>query len=244
MADEDTKTNAPSDGAPEEKGKQKVEQALEKVDWDKVTNGKFKSAEDVAKAWSEREGLLGKQSEEVRQSREFMETINPLLEEIRNDPEVFNKLDERLRKRGQPSTPTNAETTNDEKTKEMRESAQKLILAKFEEKYGISKLSTEDQVTMRHKIGGIVTSLSGTDFNHVDLRRLDDVLENAYIIANTDKSKLAVPTSEAGEGAAIPGLSSSSEKGVSILTPEEAKAADKMGLSREQYLEGKKKLAK
>ena len=84
---------APSEGTPDEQGK-KAQQTKEPVteDWKTITANKYKTEAELAKAYKELESKLGTNSEEVRKTREFAENIQPLLEEIRNDPEIFARL--------------------------------------------------------------------------------------------------------------------------------------------------------
>lgn len=239
---------ASSDGDSDEKAKQQKESALSQdAEWKTLTGDKFKSEKELAEAYKALETKLGQTSDEVRKTREFAEIVNPLLEEIRNDPEIFNKLDEKLRKRGQPNQqPADAKTVDQT---EMRTVASDLVLARFEEKHGIDKLSADEKKNLRQSIGDVIYDLTGTTFDKVDLRRLGGILENAYVLANKDKliekSKLEALVSAQGlEDGSISSIPSSQGKGETTLTPEEAKIADRLGLTREQYLEGKTKLAK
>jgi hypothetical protein len=238
---------ASSDGDSDEKAKQEKESAPQKEEWKSLVNKpeRFQTDKDLAKSYNDLETKLGDQSEEIRKAREFAELVNPLLEEIRNDPEVFNKLDEKLRKKGQPNgqPETDAKKTVDQD--EVHGAASDLIRTKFEERHGIDKLSPEEQKIARKKIGEVIYDLTGTSFNDVDLRRLNGVLENAYILANKDKlieqSKLeALASAKGAEEAGISSIPSSQEKGETTLTPEEAKTAERLGLTRDQYIEGKK----
>jgi hypothetical protein len=240
-------TIVPSGGTDEE-GTQKPAPSSE--DWKQLVGGKFTTEAELAKAYKEIERKFGEQSDEVRKTREFAEVINPLLEEIRADPEIFNKLDERLRKKGQPDTsqPTSADNKG-KAADDVRSVASDLVLARFEEKHGIDKLTPDEQKSMRQKIGDVILELTGNTLSNVDLRRLGPVLDNAYVLANKDKiiekSKLeALASAQGVEEASISSIQSSSEKGEATLTPEEARTADRLGLSRQQYLEGKKRPAK
>jgi hypothetical protein len=214
--------------------------------------GKYKTQDELVEAYKKSEKKLGEQGDELRQGREFAQVVQPLLDEIRSDPELFKKLDEKLREKGQSTESAQDETKGDEKTTtqdESRQAVSDLILAKFEEKHGIDRLSTDERKKLRNKIGDVIHELTGKTFNGVDLRRLDGVLENAYILANKDvlidKSKLEglSPAKEVDE-AGFPSVPSSPGKAETVLTSEEADIAGKLGQTREQYLEGKKGLAK
>lgn len=211
-----------------------------KEDWKEIVGNKYASEADLAKAYKDLETKLGTQSEEIRKTREFAEVVNPLLEEIRNDPEIFKTLDEKLRKRSQPdnSQPEASKDVKDDRVDETRAIASDLILTRFEEKHGIDKLPDSERVQMRADIGKVIEQLTGKSFGNVDLRQLNAVLENAYLIANKDK----LVNKEALIGAtdaSIPGIPSSSGKSEAGLTSEEARVAERLGLTRDQYSSGK-----
>lgn len=247
-ADKNVVLNPPSGETPAEKGKEGKEEPAKFKEWEQLVGDKFKSEAELAKGYKELETKYGSQSEEVRQAREFATIINPLLEEIRADPEIFSKLDERLRKKGQPDLNSKATAKDDEKAvsqDELRTVTSDILLAKFEEKYGIDKLPPEDRKELRQKIGDTIYETTGQNLNGVDLRRLGKVLENAYFVANKDKlvekSKLeALASAKGNEEAGFPGIPSSPGKQEETLTSEEATVAERLGLTREQYLEGKK----
>lgn len=234
-------TNASSSQSTEENKQGESQQTMTTPEWSNITGGKFKSETELAKSYKELEKKHGEQSEEVRKTREFAETVNPLLEEIRNDPELFKKLDEKLRKRGESSDNSNKDSQKTADNTEIREVAESLLLAEFEGKHGINKLSQEEQKTLRTKIGNKISELTGTTMSKVDLRRLSSVLENAYVLATKDDKKSESEAEESDEGdGAMSSISSSKGKGEVKLTPDQARAAEKLGLSREQYVKGMK----
>lgn len=241
------------DKAPAEASKQETpdkEAALskeEKDDWGKIVDGKFKTEAELAKAYKDLESKLGEQGEEIRQSREFATVVQPLLETIRDDPELFSSLEKKLQQKGQTSDAQTAKGNEKVANQdELRTTASDLILARFEEKHGIDRLPASERKELRQKIGDTIYDLTGKPLTSVDLRRLGAVLDNAYILANKDKlmekSKLEALVSARGvEEAGIPSIPSSPGKAEETLTPEETRVAEKMGLTREQYLDGKKK---
>jgi len=237
MADEDKKIEP----APQVTPKSEDKPIESKTDvWKELTGNKFKSADELAKSYTELEKKFGTQSDEVKQAREFMQTVYPLLEEIKNDSELFKTLDERLRKKGEPKTPAKDEAKGEDKDQSgVRQITSDLLLERFEAKHGIDKLEPEERKDLRQKIGDAIFELSGTSLNNVDLRKLGTTLENAYIIAKY-KSKSAASESETEDRASISSVPGKTGKGETVLTPEEAKVAEKLGLTREQYLGGKK----
>lgn len=241
MADEDktivTEDKTPQTTPKEDKSSQESDQAT----WKELTGGKFKSAEELAKSYSELEKKFGSQSDEVRQGKEFVQAITPLLEEIKNDPILFKALDDRLSKKGQSSGNSTKDNAKGEEVQgDVRQVTSDLLLGEFERKYGIDKMEPDEARDLRQKIGDAISELTGKTLGDVDLRRLSNTLENAYIIAKY-KSKSAVPDSETAEDrASISSVPSKGGKGETVLTPEEARVAEKLGLTRDQYIRGKK----
>ena len=241
----------PPEEAQKEEDKLKKEPAPEqKEDWGKITEGRFKSEAELAKAYKEAEKKLGEQREQIGQFQEFTATIQPILNVIRDDPEVFKILDEKLRTGEKPGEPSKAPTKGEEDKgtdqDEMRAITSDLLLAKFEEKHGINKLSPDKGKELRNIIGNVIYELTGKTLKTVDLRRLEPILENSYVIARerVDKSTLeALKSAQEIEGG-IPSVPSSPGTTGPTLTSEEATVAEKLGQTREQYLAGKESLAK
>lgn len=221
-----------------------------KDEWKTITGGKFTSGAELAKAYKDLEKKSGEVGEEVRQAREFATVINPILEEIRNDPEIFKKLDDRLKNKGKNSDNSDKKPVDNKDDKpvvdtEARNFASDTIIQRFEEKYGIDKMEEDDAKKLRDNIGKVILRTTGTNLGKIDLRRLPGVLDDAYIIANKDKliekSKLeALASARGNDDGAISGVPSSSSKGSSTLNSEEADVAGKLGLTRDQYISGRK----
>lgn len=209
-----------------------------KEDWKNLVDGKFTTEHDLAKAYKELEKKLGEQGEKIRQTEEFATVINPLLEEIRNDPVIFDQLDKRLKEKGNPNNTPTESSTKDKQVDEARLAVSDLYIKRFEEKYGIDKLPPEESAALRNSIGAAVARMTGKSYSQVDLRQLESVLEDAYLIANKDKliNKEALADATGG----IPSIPTSPSKSETTLSQEEATVADRLGLTREQYLSGKK----
>lgn len=236
--------------APKEDKSKKEPAPEQQEDWGKITDGKFKSEAELAKAYKEAEKKLSEQGEQIGQYQDFTATIQPILNVIRDDPEVFKILDERLRKGEKPGEPPKPEAKGEEKPgtdqDEIRAITSDLLLAKFEEKHGINKLSPDKGKELRNIIGNVIYELTGKTLKTVDLRRLEPILENSYVIARerVDKSTLeALKSAQEVEGG-IPSVPSSPGTTGTTLTSEEATVAEKLGQTREQYLAGKESLAK
>ena len=208
--------------------------------------GKYKTQDELVDAYKEAENKLGEQGDELRQGREFAQVVQPILDLIRSDPKLFKQLDEKLRE-GKPTDVSKDDTKGKESTVvqgENRKAIADLMLAKFEDKYKIPQLSPEDARKLRGKIADQIYRTYGKVYHEVDLTKLDAALEDAYLLANKDKliekSKLEGSDLAGGVEGSIPSISSSPGKGETVLTSEEASVAEKLNLTREQYLEGKK----
>ncbi|MCR4279274.1 MAG: hypothetical protein NUV78_00875 [Candidatus Zambryskibacteria bacterium] len=210
----------------------KQESAPEKVS--SFYGGKYKSQDEFEAAYKSLESKLGEQGEKIKQADEFATYVQPIIDLARTDTEVFEILDKKLRK----------DTKNEAKPEkadqmELRNATSDLLLARFESEHGIDKLPSDDAAKVRREIGAKVAELSGQQLGNVDLRRLTNTLENAYRLVKPKSS----PESETDDGS-IPSISSSPGKSETTLSSEEATVAQGLGLSREEYLSGKKGLAK
>jgi len=208
---------------------------------EELTEGKYKTVEALAKAYKDSESLIGKQSDEVKQVREFMSVAQPVFDVIKDDPTLFKAVDEKLRNNAPKDADAKDKTTNQE---EVVTATRDVLRMRFEEEHNFSKLSADEQKKLRSAIGNEIFELTGKDINGIDLRRLSSVLEKAYVLAKngiTDKStKEAIEEAEKPD-ASISSIPSSGGKSEGVLTPEEAKVAEKLGVTREQYLSKKQK---
>ncbi len=234
MADPDIKTNAPSTGNEDtQTPKPNVTD-----DWKSITGNKYQSEADLAKAYKELESKYGQQSEDIRKGREFAETVAPVLDIIKNDPDAFKLIDEKLRNVNTPEKGKDKSVKQEKKQQEVREAAQDILIDNLESKYGFKDLSKEEQESLRNKIGFYVTKMTKKNILDVDLRDLRSVYEDAYTLTmsdkRTDQDEETIPN---GAFSSIP---SSKGKGETKLTQEERTVASKLGLTTEQYLAGKK----
>ena len=122
---------------------------------------------------------------------------------------------------------------------ELRNATSDLLLARFESEHGIDKMPSDEAAKVRREIGAKVAELSGQQLGNVDLRRLTNTLENAYQLVKPKSS--SEPETDDGS---IPSISSSPGKSETTLSSEEATVAQGLGLTREEYLAGKKGLTK
>ncbi len=209
----------------------KTEPAPEKVDKG-FLDGKYKSQKDMENAYKEAEKKLGEQGEKIRQADEFATYVQPIIDLARSDTEVFEILDKKLR--NEPSKPQPEKPDQNE----LRSAASDLLLARFETEHSIDKLPSDEAAKVRQEIGVKVAELTGQKLADVDLRRLPKLLESVYKLVEP-KSTVETET----EDGSMPSVPSSPGKSESTLSSEEAKMAQGLGLTREEYLDGKKGLS-
>lgn len=207
-----------------------------------LTGGKFSSPEDLAKAYKELETKLGEQSVEIKEVREFMSVAEPVFTVLKNDEKLFKAVDEKLREPNKDSDKPDAKDKTIDQD-ELKSTTRDMLRMQFESKHNFSKLSASQQTELRAEIGKVIHELTGTDFERIDLRRLNPVLENAYTLAKgrikDESTQEALAEAEKDDGT-LSSLPSSGGKTEKVLTQDEASVAEKLGLTREQYLEGKK----
>lgn len=234
--DDDITKIAPSEG---EKGKQA--QPNESGDWKSIAGDKFKSEAELAKAYKELETKFGQQSNDIREGREFAETVAPVLKIIKDDPEAFKLIDEKLRAANTPETGKNKTAKQEKKDDELRQVASDILIKDFEAKHGFNDLSSDEAKTLRQKMGSLVLDMTGQSISDVDLRRLGTALDHAYVLATqSDKRTDQDGETDTESGAKIGSIPSSKGKNDMKLSPDEVKVASKLGLTAEQYLSGKK----
>jgi hypothetical protein len=171
-----------------------------------------------------------------------MSVAQPVFDVIRDDPDLFKTIDTKLR---QPSDSKDKESTDKATDQEdVRSSTRDIIVDSFESNHNIKKLPADEQRKLRNAIGEEISELMGTSYDKIDLRRLNSVLEKAYVLAKNrikDKSTLeALEQLEETEEGSISSIPSSGGKEGPTLSSDEASVAEKLGLSRDQYLSGKK----
>jgi len=242
MADDDDKKAPDEKGS--ESGKTDKKQEPGEAEWTKLSEGKFKSPEELAKAYKDLEKKLGEQGEELGYARQFVEIAQPILQQVQDDPELFKAVEAKFKKNTDDSKDKKPDGKKEGNLEDVRSVTSDLILAKFEEKKGITKLSPDERKQIREKIGSVIKRTTGQYLTDVDLRRLGQVLEDAYIVANydklVDKAKSGTQDEDDLDDGRIGNLSAKSGKSEEYLTPDELRVASKMGLTKEQYLSGKK----
>ena len=206
-----------------------------------------KTPDEILKMYSEAERKIGEMSAEVKAARDKEAKYQPILDTIWENQEIFNALDQALQNKSKPKEdkPQGQSTAQDE----TRAATEGLIISRFEDRYGINKMTDNERVELKQKIGQEVFDISGVSLSQVPLARLENILEKAYILANKDKLREAgklegIAEANANNAGAFGALPSSESKTETVtLSPKEREAAIKLGIGVEKYLEQKKKVS-
>lgn len=219
-----------------------------------------KSTEELAEMYRNLEKKLGEQSSEVSEARQIKKDMGVLVQAIYSKPEYYNQATGWINEYLGISDQTNdksgdakgdKETTKNQPTDDTRRALQSQILTDFYRSTGIDRLPKDAQQAEQKKVASQLAELldpEGTKpfshvFNSIPLDKLPKYLESAYKVANPDY--VARSNSQAGDNsyASIGSMSStaSDSSGKPTLSQEEVKVAKSLGLTPEQYLQGKTK---
>lgn len=247
MADDPTNPNP----APDNGGAPKTDPIQDKGNpaGDKSTSDAVALAEKVGKLEAENAAL-----------KSYQEKVDPVIQTIWSDQELFNKTTETHNKR-LGITPTNdkdkpkddkiAVTPQPSATEiDNRNAHIKNIVDKFSTDHGITKLEADKQKEINTKVSvelqEMLDPMGNKTLNQimetVSVTKLPAYLEKAYFLATRTEQIEAAKKEGANQNAGIIGSipSSSIEESSIALSAKEKDIAAKQGVSEEKYLENKK----
>ena len=223
-----------------------------------------KSTEEVLKSYNELQKKLGEQATEVGELRSFRDQMDPVLQAVWADPELYQRLDDKIKEQRGFGAPKREETKKDgEQKKEIpaadldtRRALENQIIADFERKYGVDQLAPNQKREMHVKIGNALADLADPGgrmtyadiVNTISLQKLPRYLENAYFIANKEAlietAKLeALTANKVNQQGSIGSIPSSSGMSSELeLSASERETAQKMGIPVAKYLARKKEI--
>lgn len=207
---------------------------------------------------------LGMARKENETLKEYQNRVNPVIETIWSDPELFKQVEEKHKKRlsgdtkpsDTPPPDTKPPTDTDVDT---RNAVIRDIVDTFSDKYGITKLESKEKGEMNTKVGTMLKDLLDPKGNKRDLSAvMEDVsltklpfyLEQAYYLANKDSMMAAAKEQgkkelqDASLGIIGSFSSTSIEPDTVVLSAKEKQIAENMGVSQEKYLARKKEILK
>jgi hypothetical protein len=222
---------------------------------------KGKTASEIAQSYLELEKQVGKHTTEVQQTKAEAQKAQTQLQQwealgkvIQANPALYYQIEGEIKKLGnrQPSQqPTDPSVQRTEKDlTDVKLAAQNQIFEKFESKFGIDGLATEDANNLKARIGKELTEMTGAKdtasaIASLPLDRLPVFLDKAYRLAtdsdDQERSRLkgmleAKRNNQAAFGNVPSSSISNNNQG---LSPEEKNVAKRLGISEEKYLKNK-----
>ena len=229
---------------------------------EKLLAGKYKSAEELEKAYLEEQSKiqeqgtrLNQQAEELGQLREFQSKTYPIIDAVYADQELMGKVRQAVDAKYGVPVEGNTETEKEEQPKvDPRAMATESFLrqqaiSNFKARHGLDKLSMDDGKSVDEALMNTMARwiIPGQP---IPLEKVDALLEDAYKIVRNDKlieDKVFESLAEqrTNQQATVGQLSAGSpgEKSPIELSEEERSFARKLGVKEEDALEYKKRQA-
>ena len=203
---------------------------------------------------------LGKLKAENEALKNYQQKVDPVIQTIWSDEELFKKTTDVHNKR-LGITPQDPEEDKSEilpevtkitgQVNELRNSEVSDKINNFYTRHGVDKLDDENKKNINIKVGTILMEMLDPMNNKKDLKevledvpliKLDKFLEDAYYLATKNDQKAQEASSQSL--GIIGSLTSQSINPDSLtLTEKERKVASQMGISEEKFLARKKEIA-
>jgi len=221
-----------------------------------------KSNQEIVKMYGELERKMGEASTNIEQRDQLIKQMNVVLAAIGKNPDREKMVKAWIKEVSEGSDGEDKKEENIEtiKVNDTRKALENDIIRKFEGRYGLDKMAGEEKKGAHMKIGQALWDLVDPEgkyksydemMDHVPLQKLDKMLENAYWISNRDIISEKVRLQDEAKrreanGGAIGSISSVNigQSDEITMSTEEIKAAEKLGISKEKWIERKKQIAK
>ena len=257
MADEDKKVD-PKEGKSTETAPPSSPQDGEgkKTEEEPAVPKQFegKTAQDIAKSYSELQKLHGAQAKELGDYRENNSRWEALAKIIEGNPAIYKAIETEI------DQATGKGNTNNEPKKkdDTRVAVENKIVGDFEQQYGINTLETDKRKELHIKIGNEIKEMfdpSGTKnlsqvMDEIPLNTLPRYLDKAYRLAIADdtverarvEGLLQARQNREATVGSIPSSGVNSE--TTELTPKQREVARRMNISEEDYRKQLEEMAK
>ncbi len=223
---------------------------------------KGKTATEIAQSYLELEKQVGKHTTEVQQTKAEAQKVQTQLQQwealgkvIQSNPALYYQIEGEIKKLSNQQ-PLNQQTDPaipriEKDLTDTKLAAQNQIFEKFESRFGIDNLPTEDANNLKQKVGRELAEITGAKDTAsavaaLSLDRLPIFLEKAYRLATDGDQKersrlqgmLEARKNNQGAFGNVP--SSSIRQDADGLSPEEKVVAKRLGITEAKYLENKK----
>ena len=226
--------------------------------WEEKVKGK--SYEEVVKMYGEVQHKMGEMSGELGTTRKQMEQAAVVFTAIGSSPEkekmVRGWVEELSKDKGEDKS---KDKDAGAESSEVRQAMVTDKMREFEVEFGLDKLPIDKKKEEGGRLANALWEMADPEgkyknwddlVGHIPVAKLPRMLRNAWFLSHQDdildkvKAKQEADRRE-NDGAAIPGFSSSSiDERNDELSAAELKAAKKMNISPEKYLERKREIAK
>jgi len=162
-----------------------------------LLGGKFKSADEMVKAYGELETKLGEQGSKlgrINELEDFQYQATPVLDFVANDADTLKKFQEyasgNYEPKDKPKKEGNVAKTEDSRqVQELLKAQQSQIIAQFERDNGLDQLPQEELRTLRREYGKEIGELTNGKMPTLD--KFPSLLEKVHTLKNIDKLKEA-----------------------------------------------------
>jgi hypothetical protein len=253
---EEKEVEAPAEGQAEK------EQEKDQAPLDLPEKLQGKSVEDLAKMYVSLEKKMGEQSGELGDARKYLKERELLAQAVSRNPELYKMLENEISTlQGRPVTPQEEKKESGEAEKEidprladLRRAEENRMIADFQGKFGIDKLSTEERKGLMEKVSAQFADLVDPGgkkpisqiLSEVSLEQFPKFLENAYWIVNKDSlmDRGKLPDQDMASIGSMPTSSSGKSGQESGLTERERHIAGRLGVDPDKYLKSKRNILK
>lgn len=203
----------------------------------------FDSPEKLAKSYKDARKGLSDQGEKIKEAEEYQQRVEPLLKVIYGNPDLYKKVVEEVNNvYSQKEPDQKKEEARDPRFDELAGLEEARVIKDFESSIKLNKKSPEEQAKIRKDIGAIMQRWIPAN-SRPSIQQLPTFLEDAwglYKSKNDIQEEVDEPSINLGFGTPRAVRATIDKMDVGSLAPEERKAADRMGISYEDYLKEKK----
>lgn len=232
----------------QEESKAPEKEEKQEPSWQEIAGVDPKEFDDpvkLAKSYKDSRKGLSEQGEKLKEAEQFRQQATPVLQTIYGNPDLYKKVVEAMTpKEEEEAKKSTTEPQPDPRVDEIQGMEETRVIADFEKESGINDLSDEEKEKARKEVGAIMQRWIPKG-SRPSLQQLPVYLKDAWKIYSSEndvKPKQDKPDLTLGFGTPRAAQAAIEKMGVDSLSPEERKAAERMGLTVEDYLKEKKEI--
>lgn len=206
----------------------------------------FDTPEKLAKSYKDARTGLADQGQKIKAAEDFQTQVSPVLKAIYGNPDLYKQVlgeVEKLYGKTEDPKKEDSKVTHDPRVDELSGITEAQIIKDFENETKINSIKDLDTSKVKSEIGQIMKRWLAPGASP-SLQQLPTMLRDAWTIYkgnhNIQDEPEETPNLYLGFGTPRAIQSSIEKMDVGSLSPQERKAAEKMGLTPEEYLKEKK----